>query len=57
MYFVSHKVLFNRYELGVCFIMQFVIEPNDARGAGDGRASKGDGREQAPVGLGQATYY
>ena len=36
--------------------MQFVIEPSDAWGAGDGRASKVDGTEQAPVGLGQATY-
>ena len=37
--------------------MLFVIEPSDAWGAGGGRASKVDGREQAPVGLGQDTYY
>ena len=37
--------------------MQFIIEPSDAWGSGDGRASKVDGREQAPVDLGQATHY
>ena len=44
-------------QIQVRCLLRYVIEPSDSWGAGDGRASKVDGKEQAPVGLGKVTYY